>query len=59
MFYKAMPQMGGYLLPYDQLKLLLQLLEHENIDRAEIPVVKCEDHENLKHHGASYFTYGF
>lgn len=54
-----MPQMGGYLLPYDQLKLLLQLLEHENIDRAEIPVVKCEDHENLKHHGASYFTYGF
>lgn len=25
--------MGGYLLPYDQLKLWLQLLEHENIDQ--------------------------
>ena len=35
-FYKAMSQMGGYLLPYDQLQLWLQLLEHENIDRADL-----------------------
>ena len=51
--------MGGYLLPYDQLKLWLQLLEHENIDRAEIPVVKYEHRENLKRHGASAFTHRF
>lgn len=44
--------MGDYLLPYDQLKLWLQLLGHENIDRAEIPVVKYKDHEYLKYHGA-------
>lgn len=43
--------MGNYLLPYDQAKPWLQLLGHENIGRAKVPVVKDKEHENLRSHG--------
>lgn len=50
-FCRALSQMGNYLLPYDQAKPWLQLLGHENIGRAKVPVVKDKEHENLKSHG--------